>query len=249
MRDDWEKSLPDIVQLPGFYGLHDQDVDTKGEPRKTHIHLTLCWEGPTTRKSAKEVANWLSAPGKTCCSTASPVPRMRGCYDYARHDTEAAQKAGKVLYPEENRVCFNGFEIGFYEHISQEEKDQMAYELSRVIHNRKIENMDDLSEVIETEYDFRYFQVFKGNNAFFDRLCRGVYLKRIGDKPSKDAEAAKNFDASRVAMAPVIARAGDGTRMCVCEECGEVKPSEDFATYGGQDNPNVGLCKDCADLR
>lgn len=241
MREDWREALPDLLQIPGFYGLHDKDLDKAGKLRKPHLHLVGCWEGPTTRKNAKEWANYLSKPGAVCCSTASPVMRMRGAYDYAIHDTDAARKEGKYQYDEESRVSFNGFEVGFYEQISAEEKDRMAYDITQVIRSRGLQNLAELGDVIIGEYDFRYFQVFKSQNAFFDRLCRGEYLKRTQGKVIVSLD---DVDPGALAMSAVTARAEDGTRIAVCSECGQVKHDWEMHSWA-DDAENVGICNEC----
>lgn len=241
MVEEWREIIGDVYGLPGFYGLHDKDVDSKGVPRKPHAHVTLCWDGPTTRKNAKEVFNLLSAPGKVCCSTANFVPAMRGCFDYAIHDTDTARKQGKYQYPETARVTFNGFEIGFFEHLSAEEKDRMSYDIAKLIGERKIEEMETLRQIIFNEYDFRYFQVFKNQNAFFDRLCRGVYLRRTNGVIEITEQCAM-LDPAKVAMSDLEARTEEGVSVAVCQECGEIKTKTEFDYLTGV---NIGVCKTC----
>lgn len=244
MREDWRESIEDIIDVPGYYGIHDKDVDSKGKPRKEHIHLSIYWTGNINRKAAKNIANRLSKPGEVCCPVAQPITNTRRAYDYAIHDTEKAQKDGKFLYPESYRVCFNGFDIGFFEQLSQEDRDRMAHEIAMMIHDRKIMNMDDLSDIINKERDFSYFQVFKGQNAFFDRLCRGVYLKSQakGKKKAVDCEA---YEPARVAMSEAPLHDQNGNRVLVCRDCGHVGEESDFLFWGGENGPNIGKCRFC----
>lgn len=37
-----------------------------------------------------------------------------------------------------------------------------------------------------------------------------------------------------------------GQRWIKCEECGEIKPDYDFASYGGIDHVNLGICSCCS---
>lgn len=247
MREDWEEALPEIIDAPGFYGLHDMDKDKKGEDREPHIHLSFFWSGNINLKAALNIANRLTAKNKEkCCPVGKPINWVRQNYDYAIHDTDKARSDGKHQYPAENRVCFNGFDIGFYEQLSQVEKDEICWEIAQMIGKRKIKDMETLREIIMSEYDMSWFLVFKGNNAFFDRLCRGVFLK---DSPTKQRseEETESMEAARVAMTEeTIVRGRDGLRRVVCKECGKVDTEEAFVTYGGSDGPNIGLCRACS---
>lgn len=40
-----------------------------------------------------------------------------------------------------------------------------------------------------------------------------------------------------------------GQRWVKCEECGEIKPDYDFASYGGVDHVNLGICYSCSRKR
>lgn len=246
-KSGWQDAIGDDLQLPAVYAIHDQDLDESGAPRKPHAHVLVCFPNTTTRKHAKEVLNTLSAPGKVCCSTAQACINIRHTYEYLIHNTETAKKEGKHLYPESARVGVNGFDIGIYEVVSAKEKHEMVFELSKLVSERGIENMRDLFAVVSGEYDFRHFECYLANNAYFDRLCRGVYLSRVNnggvDKPKTDTES---LDPGRVALAEVIARAADGTRVAVCEDCGEVKPVADFVSYGGENGMNIGVCRFCS---
>lgn len=244
MRDDWKDCIEDVIDVPGFYGIHDEDVDKAGEKRDEHIHLALFWNGPINRNGIKKIANRLSKDGCSCCRTAQPITNVRKCYEYAIHNTEKAQKDGKHLYPETNRVCFGGFDIGFFEQLSQEERDRMAHEIAMLIHDRKIMNMDDLSDIINRERDFSYFQVFKGQNAFFDRLCRGVYLKSQ-EKKKKKAVDCQAYEPARVAMSEAPLHDQNGNRVLVCRDCGHVGEESDFLFWGGENGPNIGKCRFC----
>lgn len=246
MIDDWQDAIGEIIDAPGFYGIHDKDVDKKGKPRLKHIHLSIFWSGNINLKTALNIANRLSKPGTKCCPVGKPINWVRQNYDYAIHDTDAARKAGKYEYPEENRVCFNGFDIGFFEQLSQVEKDEITHEIAKMIHVRKVENMDDLLSIILNERDMSWFLVFKANNAFFDRLCRGVYLKRTGQEQRRE-EDTEALDPARVAMTDeTIVRGSDGRRRVCCVECGKVDVDDAFVKYGGEYGLNMGICRECS---
>lgn len=245
MREDWESDIETLLDCPGFYGIHAEDVDSKGEPRKPHIHLSIFWTGNINCKAAINIANRLSKLGAKCCSVGKPINRIRNNYDYAIHDTDAARKDGKVQYGEECRKCFGGFDIGFYEQLSQVDKDQITFEIAQFIGDNKIKNLERLRREIMEHHDMQWFLVFKANNGFFDRLCRGVYLELEEGKASREILDKPDMEPGLVAMSEAVVRDRNGDRCVVCSECGEVKHEEDFVTFGGKDGVNIGICRDC----
>lgn len=245
MVDNWRELLPDYFQIPCAYCVHGEDVDEQGEERKEHVHVLGAFGNTTTKKHAKEVFNTLSKPGKICCSTAQAAISVRHSWNYLIHDTEGSRKAGKHLYDVSDRVEVNGFDIGFYEQVSAKEKHEMVYELSGVVIDRQVTTLSEFFCIVRAEYDFRHFESLLANNAYFDRLCRGVYLQGESKK-SKNDRAIENMDASRIALAEIIARNADGERIAVCEECGQIGTVENFASYGGEDGVNIGVCMECA---
>nr|CRY98094.1 hypothetical protein [uncultured prokaryote] len=177
MVPDWENRIGDIVQVPYAYAAHTLDKDSKSEHRKDHVHLILVFGNTTTYKHAMEVFNLLSAPGKKALNTCEACVNIRHCYDYLIHDTETCRKEGKHQYDPDHRVTGNNFDIGAYEALSQAEKAEMSQEIAALIIGKKITNLADCYIIVMDQFGGDYFQVFQANNAFYDRLCRGNYLK------------------------------------------------------------------------
>lgn len=180
MLPDWQHKIDDLLELPYAYCVHTMDKDTKSEQRKDHVHLIIAWNNTTTKNHAYSVFDRLSAPGKICCPGIQPVIYIRNKYDYLIHDTEGCRKAGKELYPKEVRITGNGFDIGLYEQVSQQDKDEAFKELSKFIISRKIQNYVDFATCVLEAEDFqqpKYLECLKSYSGHFDRLCKGNYLK------------------------------------------------------------------------
>lgn len=178
MREDWETSIGDIVQLPYAYCKHTQDKDSKSEHRKDHVHLILSFPNTTTYKHAMSVFGLLSAEGKQALNKIEAVINIRNMYDYLIHDTETCRKQGKVLYPNEARITGNNFDIGAYEQLGTAEKNDMCRELCNAIVEQGFTNFADFyMYVVSTYEDSNYFEILKTYSGLFERLTRGNYQR------------------------------------------------------------------------
>lgn len=178
MREDWEIAIGDIVQYPYAYCKHTQDKDTKSEHRKDHVHLILAFPNTTTYKHAMSVFSLLSAEGKKALNKVEAVIGIRNVYDYLIHDTETCRKQGKELYPKEDRITGNNFDIGAYEQLGAADKHMMFLELSDAIRQHGFTNYMDFYEFVADTYeDINYFEVFRTYSSHFERLTRGNYQR------------------------------------------------------------------------
>lgn len=182
MIDNWQEDLPDIVQIPFAYCIHDKDADGHDGDRKVHVHLFLMFEhtnGNTTRKHAISVANLLSKPGRVCCPAAKAIINIEHAYEYLIHNTEAAKKAGKYEYQKSCRITGNGFDLARYIHISTEQKLEMAKELADFAIEKRCKDMRSLYVLVTKNFGNEYFEIFKSCNAMLDRLCRGNFNSMV----------------------------------------------------------------------
>lgn len=177
MVDNWEEEISHILQLPFCYCIHNKCATTKKEVRKVHIHLILAFSNTTTHKHALSIFNKLSKIDSVCCPTCESVNNIRYMYDYLIHNTADCKKKGKHLYKPEDRVSGNGFDIGSYEQIGTVEKLQMCLELADVISKHKFEDYLSFHEFIVRNFDFNYYELLKSNSGYFERLCKGNYLR------------------------------------------------------------------------
>ena len=177
MIDDWKDQISKILQLPYVYCLHNQDCTTSKEIRKIHLHLVIVFPNTTTKKYALSVFNKLSKDGLICCPSCENVHSIRFMYDYLIHDTEDCRKKHKFLYYPKDRVSGNGFDIGSYEQISVQDKLKMTMELADIIVKNGYEEYLSFYMFVVSNYDFEYFEIIKSNSGFFERLCKGNYLR------------------------------------------------------------------------
>lgn len=177
MIPDWEDRIGLLVQVPYAYCVHTLDKDSKSEHRKDHIHLILVFSNTTTYKHALEVMQTLSLPGRQAFNTCQPIFNIRTMYDYLIHSDQSSIKAGKYLYPKENRILGNNFDIGCYEVISTLEKDNMLDEIESYLFDNNIENFAILRCLVKRDFENKeYGRLIRSNSGYFERLCRGLYL-------------------------------------------------------------------------
>ena len=185
MRKDWEEVIDQQLEFPFAYCVHNMDHDSKSEQRKNHVHIMLVWSNTTTKKAALEIFDRLSAPGCRCCSTVQSIHNIRAAYDYLIHDTEAARKAGKELYPESVRIEGNNFDIGMFEQLSSEEKGEAAKEICKFVIDRNIQSLSDVFIIVTESEDFKdakYWEAFRLYSSMIDRICKSLYLKEQAKK-------------------------------------------------------------------
>lgn len=178
MREGWETDIGDILQLPYAYCRHNLDKDSKSVHRKDHIHLIIIFSNTTTYNHAMNVFSLLSAENKQALNTIQPVISIRSAYDYLIHDTETCKKKEKYLYSPDDRVLGNNFDIGAYEQLGTQEKNDMCKELCNCIMQQGFHNFGDFYVYVMENYeDSNYFEILKSYSGLFERLTKSNYQK------------------------------------------------------------------------
>ena len=187
MLEDWETDIGDIVQLPYAYCVHDTDTDTQSEHRKDHVHIILAFPNTTTFNHAKSVFDLLSAPGKVALNTIQRCINIRASYNYLIHDTETCRKKCKYLYDSSCRITGNNFDIGAYEQLDLNIKNEMLKELCDMIIREGFINFGDFyMHVVTNLEDFNYFDLLKTYSGLLERLTKSNFQKMVGHQ--KDDE-------------------------------------------------------------
>ena len=130
MLENWEDEISDLIELPYCYCIHDKDHLAEYRPkrkkdderqRKLHVHIIIAFPNTTTKAHAEDVFDLLSAEGRKCSPGAEAVVNIRNKYDYLIHNTRKAKEQKKYLYPENERIEGNNFDIGAYEQLTTKE--------------------------------------------------------------------------------------------------------------------------------
>lgn len=178
MIDDWELVIGDVLELPYAYCIHNKDKDKQSAGRKTHVHLIIVFPNTTTYNHAMEVFNKLSAEGEQAINTCQPVINIRHKYNYLIHDTDTCRKQKKFLYSPDDRVTGNNFDIGIYEQVDMQVKNDMCRELCNIIMKEGFYNFGDFYIYVITNFeDSNYFEILKSYSGLFERLTKSNYQK------------------------------------------------------------------------
>lgn len=189
MIDDWQTEIGDILQLPYAYCIHDKDhlaeykagktakKDVQERDRKKHVHIIIAFPNTTTYNFALETLKKLSKDGARCINKCESVTNIRNVYEYLLHNTETAKKQKKYLYPVNERITGNNFDIGAYEQLGVKEKQDMKIELGDVIIEHNFTNYSDFYMFVRSNMDAEYMEILTTHSGHFEKLTRGNYQR------------------------------------------------------------------------
>lgn len=179
MIDEWEEEIAERFQVPFAYCKHDKDLEKDGKtPRKPHVHIMIAYtQGTTTEKNALKIFKTLEKPG--CKAIPNDVIQqvfsVRNQYDYLIHDTADCKKKHKHLYDKSERITGNGFDIGFYEQVSTEDKLRMRLELADLICEKCFTNYMQFYSEVRSNYGNDYLEIMISSTSFFRELIKSNY--------------------------------------------------------------------------
>ena len=158
--DFWDHDSPLIVdRITGQVLFAEGEKYKKNDPKKTHVHLLLKFDSVVSDKYVKRLLNSVFGVQVTLPMVCH---NLRGYYNYLIHDTASAKKKGKFQYPEEKRVCENGFSAGF----DDEEKAKILAGIDHYIN----------FTMYQEQHGFEYWMLIKKFDGQWDilRLIRGA---------------------------------------------------------------------------
>ena len=181
MIDNWEDQVEYLLQYPFSYCIHDKDIDSASDQRKTHVHFLIAFTNTTTYSNCLKIAQKL----QPSCNYVETVMNVRYMYNYLIHDTDDCRKKHKYLYDPSDRILCNNFDIGNFEQLSKTEKKEYFSKFRSMIINDRISNYIDFEIAVDSLPE-DYSEFIKDNSAYFERLCRGNWYKYEYNKISKN---------------------------------------------------------------
>lgn len=186
MIENWKDEIDDLFQLPYEYCVHDKDiVNDPDEQRKVHVHIIIAFANTTTYKNAFSIFDRLSAAGRQSLNKCEQVVSIEYAHKYLRHDTEKCRKDGKFLYPEEERISGNNFDIGAYIQLSKSEEQEIFNDIVDTIYECCFEAFADVDRYYRYSYEYQsedvkkyYETVLRGHFRYFETLCKGIHFKK-----------------------------------------------------------------------
>lgn len=122
---DWEDQLRMIGVAFAVSPLHNQDVTATGETKKPHWHVILDWRGgSTTYRTAEGITR-----GVLHGTIPIPLVSPRGYYRYFTH----LDNPKKAQYDSKDIITGNGFDIGDFLELTNQEKAEIRFKLLELI--------------------------------------------------------------------------------------------------------------------
>lgn len=144
--EDWEDILAGLTYC---YKLHDHDVvKSTGELKKTHFHVVLAFDGPTTYNVVKELTDSLKSP------IPKAVRSLRGMIRYLIH----ADQPNKYQYKREDIVS-----VGMDAEIEQ------AFKPKKTDDEKKMDRVSIWKRVMDIVND-QHLTSWKQVDAVLDKL-------------------------------------------------------------------------------
>lgn len=184
MIEDWQDKIASLFQVPCVYCVHDKDLDKNNAKRKSHVHIIVAYQGPTTEKCALKLFKLLEKENSIAIpnNKIQVVNNVRCAYDYLIHNTEDSKNKGKYMYDAKERICHNGFDIGNFEQIGVKEKNDMTMELCNLIIDKMYINFADFYMDVVTNFDSSYFEIIKSSSGLLERLTKANFQKYYRSK-------------------------------------------------------------------
>jgi len=175
---DWEELLAQCGAKAYVSPLHDSDMWTEkdekknpnhvcGELKKAHRHVCLCYDTPRSINSVRKLCDRLGFVGLEVCES------VFGSVRYHMH----MDNPEKAQYDIKDELLFGGASLDVIE--SEEEKDDIVFEVLDLIIKTEIEDIRDLYLLLKNSGDKALLRTIKKNSFLYDRFCAGNYKNRM----------------------------------------------------------------------
>lgn len=160
---DWEEYLIS-TGVPFAYAYHDKDVTELGEPKKPHYHVLICYDGPITYNSAKELADRV----KSANGVIQPVGSVRGIIRYFCH----LDNPDKYQYSENIIQCRNGFDPKDYFSLTVSQQKAFKRKVTEFIRDNDIEEYAELIDFLIDSDEMDMYDVASQNTFYFTQYIK-----------------------------------------------------------------------------
>lgn len=197
MVDNWQSNIGDLLELPYAYCIHDKDMlandldsEKEHDERKVHVHIIVAFPNTTTYKHALRTFQRLNKSGCNAFNTCQQIINIRNKYNYLIHDTETCRKQNKHLYDVSERITGNNFDIGAFEQIGIEEKEEIRRALGRLALDKCFLDYSSFYNYVLANYNNTCESVVVTYQGHFDKICKGNFhrMERIKKLEQKAAE-------------------------------------------------------------
>lgn len=156
---NWREFLQQTGLSIAVSPLHDSDIDPTGQPKKSHYHIILCYDGPTTFNNVKtNITEPLNQP------IPISLEQVRGYFRYLTHK----DNPDKFQYNEKDITIINDFDIDNYNDLTKSQVNAILIELQKLIIEYKITEYSDLLDVLLSLEKFSYLDVAMNHTILFN---------------------------------------------------------------------------------
>lgn len=186
---DWQDILSQKGITWACSPLHDKDVNPTGEPKKEHYHIVMCFPGPTTDKTVKDIMEELNQPIPIALES------VRGYYRYFTHKDNPE----KYQYDESEIRLFNGFDVSTV--LNGFEVFQHLQTIQRMIIDSNITEYNDLMDHLLFTGQAELWNVASSHTLFLNTyICSKRNKIKNGALKALDAEFGLNQEVNITQM-------------------------------------------------
>lgn len=156
--ENWREILQQTGLSICVSPLHDKDVNPTGEYKKSHYHIILCYSGPTTEKTVKNITDKLNCPKPIA------LEQVRGYFRYLIHKDNPE----KVQYDEKDITIINDFDIDNYNDLSVSQINAIKKDIQGLIRDNNILEYSDLLDILLDRELFSYLDVAQNHTILFN---------------------------------------------------------------------------------
>lgn len=169
---DWVDRLTQTGLPCAISPLHDRDENPTGEPKKSHHHILLCYNGPTAFSVVKRLTMGLNQP------IPQPVEQMQGYYRYLTHEDNPE----KAQYDKADIRTLNGFDIRDFVDMKKSEVTRCLREVQQFVMDSDILEYAELMEILIQggEKTRDWYDVASSHTLFFTAYLRSRRYRATG---------------------------------------------------------------------
>lgn len=166
--ENWKDILTETHLPIAVSPVHDKDInESTGEPKKPHIHILFCFDGPTTRENVRQITDRLNCPMPVA------VDSVRGAVRYLTHKDNPE----KAQYDDKDILLFNGFDLASFCELTAGEVNKVLDELVTLIRERSITEYCDLIDYLQDQGDTDRQGVAMSHTYFLDNYIKSARNK------------------------------------------------------------------------
>lgn len=168
---DWLNILQESKLQIAISPLHDKDLNPDYTQKKSHWHVLIRYEGPTTHNHVKELCDSIGATNPI------KIESARGMFRYHIH----LDNPEKYQYSDRDRILLNGFNTDNLDSFTEAELDNLENDILDIIEEYNITEYYHLLNYLKVSEKFNLLKVAKKRTVLLNAYIksRKGSLKKI----------------------------------------------------------------------